>query len=116
MIPFHGCGSTASRLEPLQRGSLLFTTKCPAIPGNHFINLIRMKALVALGASFEHGTPGLGIQIGINIFYGTQGSMSFINVCGTLKKIVQVDPISKPQLQNKFKKSPNLCLKLCSHN
>ena len=30
MAPFHGWGSTASRLEPLRGGSLLFTTKFPA--------------------------------------------------------------------------------------
>ena len=29
MAPFYGWGSTASRLEPLRRGSLLFTTKFP---------------------------------------------------------------------------------------
>ena len=33
MAPFHGWGSTASRLEPPQGGSLLFTTKFPEIPG-----------------------------------------------------------------------------------
>ena len=43
MAPFYGWGSTASRLEPLQGGSLLFTTKFPEIPGTHFINLKRMK-------------------------------------------------------------------------
>ena len=31
MAPFYGWGSTASRLEPLQRGSLLFTTKFPNV-------------------------------------------------------------------------------------
>ena len=31
---FYGWGSTASRLEPLRGGSLLFTTKFPEIPGN----------------------------------------------------------------------------------
>ena len=31
--PFYGWGSTASRLEPIQGGSLLFTTKFPEIPG-----------------------------------------------------------------------------------
>ena len=41
--PFYGWGSTASRLEPLRGGSLLFTTKFPEIPGTHFINLGRMK-------------------------------------------------------------------------
>ena len=43
IAPFYGWGSTASRLEPLQRGSLLFTTKFPEIPGTHFIDLGRMK-------------------------------------------------------------------------
>ena len=44
MSPFYGWGSTASRLQPLRGGSLLFTIKFPEIPG------------------FEHGTLGLGIQ------------------------------------------------------
>ena len=43
MAPFHGLGSTASRLEPLRGCSLLFTTKFPEIPDTHFINLRRMK-------------------------------------------------------------------------
>ena len=43
MAPFYGWGSTASRLESLQGGSLLFTTKFPEIPGTHFIDLGRMK-------------------------------------------------------------------------
>ena len=29
MVPFYGRGSTAARLEPLQGGSLLFTTQLP---------------------------------------------------------------------------------------
>ena len=33
MAPFYGRGSTASRLEPLRRGSLLFTTKFAEFPG-----------------------------------------------------------------------------------
>ena len=41
--PFYGWGSTASRLEPLQGGSLLFTTKFSEIPGTHFTDLGRMK-------------------------------------------------------------------------
>ena len=32
MTPFYGWDSTASRLEPLQGGSVLFTTKFPEIP------------------------------------------------------------------------------------
>ena len=51
MASFDGCGSTASRLEPLQGGSLLFTTKFPEIPGTHFTDLGRMKGWVDLGAT-----------------------------------------------------------------
>ena len=43
MAPFYGWGLTASRLEPLQGGSLLFTTKFPEISGTHIIDLGRMK-------------------------------------------------------------------------
>ena len=43
MAPFYGWGLTASRLEPLRRGSLLFTTKFPEIPDSHFINLGTMS-------------------------------------------------------------------------
>ena len=43
MTPFYGWGSSASRLEPLQGGSLRFTTKFPEIPSTHFIDLGRMK-------------------------------------------------------------------------
>ena len=51
MAPFHGWGSTASRLEPLRGGSLLFTTKFPEISGTHFTDLGRMKGCVDLGAT-----------------------------------------------------------------
>ena len=40
---FYGWGSTASRLKPLQGGSLLFTTEFPEIPSTHFIDLGWMK-------------------------------------------------------------------------
>ena len=43
MTPFYGWGSSASKLEPLQGGSLLFTTKFPEIPGTPFTNHGRMK-------------------------------------------------------------------------
>ena len=43
MAPFYGWGSTASWLQPLRGGSLLFTTQFPEIPGTHFIDLGRMK-------------------------------------------------------------------------
>ena len=45
MAPFYGWDSTASRLEPLRVGSLLFTTKFPEISGTHFIDLGRMKGI-----------------------------------------------------------------------
>ena len=51
MALFYGWGLTASRLEPLRVGSLLFTTKFPEIPGTHFIDLGRMKGSVDLGAT-----------------------------------------------------------------
>ena len=51
MAPFYGWGSTASRLQPLRGGSLLFTIQFPEIPGTHFIDLGRMKGRVDLGAT-----------------------------------------------------------------
>ena len=51
MAPFYGLGSTASRLEPLRGGTLLFTTKFPKISGTHFTDLRRMKGWVYLGAT-----------------------------------------------------------------
>ena len=51
MAPFYGRGSTASKLEPLRGGSLLFTTRFPEIPGTHFIDLGRMKGWLDLGAT-----------------------------------------------------------------
>ena len=51
MAPFYGWGSTASSLEPLREGSLLFTTKFPEIPGTHFIDLGRIKGCVDPGAT-----------------------------------------------------------------
>ena len=41
---FHGWRSTYTGLEPLQGGSLLFTTKFPEISGTDFIELGRMKS------------------------------------------------------------------------
>ena len=42
MASFYVWGSTASRVEPLQGGSQLFTTKFPKT-GTHFVDLGRMK-------------------------------------------------------------------------
>ena len=43
MASFYGWGSTTSRLEPLQGGSLLFNTKFPEIPGHHILREIQKK-------------------------------------------------------------------------
>ena len=43
MTPFYEWGSTASRLELLRGGTLLFTSKFREIAGTHFIDLRRMK-------------------------------------------------------------------------
>ena len=43
MAFFFGWASTASRIEPLRGGSLLFIPKFPEIPGTHFIDLGRMN-------------------------------------------------------------------------
>ena len=51
MAPFYGWGSTASTLEPLRGGNVLFTTKFLEVPGTHFIDLGRMKGGVDLGAT-----------------------------------------------------------------
>ena len=51
MAPFYGWSSTASRLEPLQGGCLLFATKFPET-GTHFIDLRRMKDWVNCGATY----------------------------------------------------------------
>ena len=56
MDSFYGLGSTASRLEPLRGGSLLFTTKFPEIPGTHFIDLGRMQG-------FNIAVPSLHFRI-----------------------------------------------------
>ena len=48
MAPFHGWGSTASRLEPLPGGSLPFTTNFPEIPRNHFSNSIKVATFSEL--------------------------------------------------------------------
>ena len=43
VAPFYGWGSTASKLQSLRGGSLLFTTKFPEISDIHFIDLGSMK-------------------------------------------------------------------------
>ena len=48
MAPFYyGWGSTASRLQPLQGGSLLFTIQFPEIPGTlYFISFFCLKLFI----------------------------------------------------------------------
>ena len=48
MAPFYRWGSTASRLQPLQAGSLHFTIQFPEIPGTHFIDLVSILDLLRL--------------------------------------------------------------------
>ena len=67
MAPFYGWRSTASRLEPLRGGSLLFTTKFSEIPCTHFINLGRMKDLVDLGATHSIQSSPLDVCIPLRI-------------------------------------------------
>ena len=51
MAPFYGWSSTASELEPLWGGSLLYNTKFSEISGTDFIDIGRMKSWVHLGAT-----------------------------------------------------------------
>ena len=52
MASFYGWGSSASRLEPIRGGSLLFTTKLSKIPGIHFIDAnVDMKLISKVLAS-----------------------------------------------------------------
>ena len=64
MAPFYGWGSTASRLQPLRGGSLLFTTEFPDILVLTLSTSEGWKAESTLEppSGFEHVTPGLGIQ------------------------------------------------------
>ena len=51
MAPFYGWGSTASGLQPLRGGSLLFAIHFLKIPGARFIYLGGMEGWVDLGAA-----------------------------------------------------------------
>ena len=51
MAPFYGWGSTASGLQPLRGGSLLFAIQFLKIPGARFISLGGMEGCVDLGAA-----------------------------------------------------------------
>ena len=54
MAPFCFFGSTASRLEPLQGGNLLFTTLSTSEEW-------KAESTLEAPSGFEHRTPGLGI-------------------------------------------------------
>ena len=45
MAPFYGWDSTASRLDPLRGGSLLYNTKTQEIPGTHMGTFWKTKDL-----------------------------------------------------------------------
>ena len=64
MPPFHGWGWTASMIEPLQGGSLLFTTKFPEILLMVLILSTsegrKAEPTLELPSGFGHRTPGLG--------------------------------------------------------
>ena len=64
MAPFYGWGSTASRLEPLQEAVYFLP-----LSSQKFLVLIlstsegcKAESTLEPPSSFEHGTPGLGIQ------------------------------------------------------
>ena len=61
MAPFDGWGSTASRLQPLRGGSLLFTIQFPEIPGRE-INFITVTQFYFLNiGKITFGTTFLTI-------------------------------------------------------
>ena len=61
MAPFYGCSSTVSRLEPLRRGSLLFTMKLLVLILSTSEGW-KAESTLEPPSGFEHGNPGLGIQ------------------------------------------------------
>ena len=55
--PFHGWGSTVSRLKPLRGGSFLFTTKFPEIPVMAFLppsSILRTSGQGSLSINLEN--------------------------------------------------------------
>ena len=58
MVLFHGWGSTASRLEQLQGGSLLFTIKFPECFGTHFLSTSEERA-----AQSQKSDPKKGVSV-----------------------------------------------------
>ena len=68
MAPFYGWGSTASRLEPLRGGSLLFTTKFPEGNGKEKkeIKIFSMSCNLLAKSQLVLVITCLGGQFGIN--------------------------------------------------
>ena len=63
MTPFHGCGSTASRLQIHYKKAVYFLPLTyKKLFGTHLIDFLRMKDQVVVKVSFEYRTLGLGIQ------------------------------------------------------
>ena len=108
MAPFYRWDSTASRLQPLREGSLLFTIQLPEIPGTHFIDLRRMKGWVDLGATqwfwtqdpwignpapqpLAHCSPQLW-----NWYHQQRKHYSFLLVGGTMKRLVKLESLRMP--------------------
>ena len=55
MLLFRGWGSTASRLEPLWGGSLLFIIKFPEIAGTHFLSISEVQTTQILKSDPKKG-------------------------------------------------------------
>ena len=96
---FYGWGSTASRLEPLRGGSLLFTNKFPEIPRTHFINFGRMKGWVNPGATQLFWTSAETIFI---IRLGYKIIMSLGLRCKTLFHVLKKEEIILPIFRKTF--------------
>ena len=64
MVPFYGWSSTASRLEPLWGGSLLFTTQFPEIPHTQ-IRYIACTIVISISVSMD-GATSISRHISLN--------------------------------------------------
>ena len=78
MATFYGWGSTASRLQPLRGGSLLFTVQFPEILGTHFIDLGRMKGWADLGLQF-FDWPNIVAHLPTRLMYIAYGLVILIH-------------------------------------
>ena len=61
MAPFYGCGSTASRLEPLRRDSLLFIMKLLVLILSTSEEW-KAESTLEPPSGFKHGKTGLRIH------------------------------------------------------